>query len=161
MCFFSSLKTQEVFDYYKDTVPNWMIAGYPLPSKRNSENFLVSPYNVIKKESCVFSMKVTNNGWRLDFSCYYDKKKKEVHTSVWFMNLTLSNSTQLQNAIKQTFKQFNFGFLPTATIVSKEARVCKKLAQVKAYMEEWVKEWNDSGIFNFMCNFKKNEELKK
>ena len=162
MClFFKSLKTEDVFNYYKETVPNWMIAGYPLPSKRNAENFFISPYNVLKKDSCVFSMKVNNNGWRLDFSCYYDKKLKEVHANVWFMNLTLFESAQLQNAIRQTFKKFAFSFMPSATVVFKPKKVCKKLSQVKEYMEEWVKEWNESGIFNFMCNFKKNEELKK
>ena len=162
MClFFNSLKTKDVQSHYEKLWKGADLPGFPSKAYRNYDNFRVSPYNVLKKDSCNCTMHVHCGKWYLHFNAYYDRKKKETHFTVWFMNLTISNR-QLEDAIKQTYPEFSIGFMPSAVIISsKKNYVAKKIEDIDKAFNTFFGEWKRTQIYEFMTgNFKTNEELK-
>ncbi len=162
MClFFKQPKTKDVYEYFEKTWKAADIPGFPLKSARNYDNFKVSPYNTLTKNSCSCCIKVTYGKWRLDFTAYYHKDKKDISFSIWFMNLTISNP-KLESAIRDTYKDFKFGFLPSAvTITPKKDYVAKKMEHIEDAFNSFLRLWKNSDLFSVMSSFKNNDELKK
>ena len=163
MCFFKSLKSEDVFKVFEQVAPNLKMKGYPYGNVQG-ENFKISPYNSCKKESCVFGIKVQYGKWKMEFDYHYDNKAKEVRARVWFYNLCLDGknrevSRQLQQSIKNQFKQFDFSFMPTATMVVSHTVKVKKAEQVTKFLSDFEYQWNNSGVLSYLTQFKTNEEL--
>lgn len=159
MCFFNKLKAKDVQDCFDNLWKTTDVIGFPKGASRNSVNFQVSPYNSLKKDSCSHTMHVNSGKWRMHYNAYYRQKDKEVDFTIWYINLTISNP-DLEKAIKQEYKEFQFNFMPSAVIVASKKYKVKNMEQVKDAFYSFIKDWNKSGVYELMSKFKTNEELK-
>ena len=163
MWFFNKLKSEDVYKVFEQIAPNLKLQGYPYGNVQG-ENFKISPYNSCKKESCAFGIKVQYGKWKMEYDFHYDNKDKEVRARVWFYNLTLDGknravSAELQQSVRSQFKQFNFTFMPSATMVLSQTVKVKKAEQVGTFLSDFERQWNNSGILGYLTQFKTNEEL--
>ncbi|MBQ3234812.1 MAG: hypothetical protein IJA97_01465 [Clostridia bacterium] len=161
MClFFKKPKTKDVQQYFYREWKNTEMPGFPPKSSRNYENFKQSPYDTLNKTYCSASMKVKCGKWDLDYKVAYNRKENKVYLSVWYFNLTLPGA-DLQRAVNQTFKNYKIGYWPSAVTITSKDYTVKKISDIENAFHDIVREWKESGIYNFMDNFKTNEELKK
>jgi hypothetical protein len=158
--FFKKLSTKEVNDCFERLWKASDMPGFPKRERRNYDNFQVSPYNTLKKDCCAHTMHVNCGKWRLHFNAYYYVKKKEVHFTVWYINLTITNP-ELQKALKEACKDFTFGFLPSAVTIGTEEFPVKKIEDVEKAFQTFKTRWTTSGLFEFLDRYKTNDELKK
>lgn len=160
MCFFfKKLSAKEVYDFFNDVWKRLEMKGLPDKKSRNSENYAVSPYNTLKKEKCAYTMHVNCGKWRLHYNSYYDVKKKSVHFTVWYINLTITNP-ELQKQLRDVFKDFSFTFMPSAVIISSKDFSAKKIEDVKSAVSTFATQWDKSGIYDVLNRYKTNGELK-
>lgn len=162
MClFFKKLKPSEVYSCFQTYVPNTEIDGVPPRSERRADNYKVSEYSNCKKESCHYSLETERKGLRLDYGYYFDYKTQEMFASVWIMNLGIADSKRLQEAIIKAVPKLTFSFLAGATIIGKARRKCKKISEVRQYMEEWCRDFNEAGAIDFFSDLRKERMSKK
>lgn len=156
---FKKVSTNEAHDYFADVWQRIVMVGLPDKKDRNSENYIVSPYNTLKKDVCVYTMRVKCGKWSLLYDSVYKRTEKHAYFTVWYMNLTISNP-ELQKQLREVFTDFTFAFMPSAIqVVSKKFPV-KKIEDVKNAFLTFVSQWEKSGIFNILNRYKTNDELK-
>lgn len=153
MCFFSKLpKTEDVFNYFKEQMLNWDIAGYPKKEERTKDNFFVDKFcgfdKKRNKQSTSFQLYVENNGWEISYSIYYFKYKKELS---WFVGIKNFDRADFYIDASERMK------FPKLSLVSQETQVfvreeteIRTMEDVVEFMERCRKDFTESGFFEYV-----------
>ena len=158
MCFFSNLfnkvKTEDVYNKVKTKMLWYSTKGIPEKSLRNSDNYVISPYNYCEKDKCGFAIKTKKDGLRLEFNFSYNKKEKKCWFRVFVFNLDLTYSKKGMEMIKQKYTNFNVAF-NTMTIVAYPQKTCKTVMDCFNYLQDAMGAWNTSDLYNLLVDLSK------
>ena len=163
MCFFlknlfNPVKTEDVYNKVKTKMLWWNTKGIPEKSVRNSDNYVISPYNYCEKEKCGFAIKTKCDGLRLEFNFSYNKKDKECMFRIFVYDLDLSFSKDGMEMIRKKYSKFNFSFMGL-TLVVFPRRTCKTVMECFNYLQDGMAAWNTSDLYNLLVDL--NKTLKK
>ncbi|MBR5439254.1 MAG: hypothetical protein IKV61_03450 [Clostridia bacterium] len=151
---FNRVKTEDVYNKVKTKMLWWNSYGIPLNSNRNSDNYVVSPYNYCKKDKCGFAIKTKKDGLRLEFNFTYDKKEKECLFRIFVFDLDLSVSKNGMEMIRKKYSQFKFTFIGM-TVVVFPARKCRTVMDCFNYLQDGMAAWNTSELYNLLVDLNK------
>lgn len=160
MCFFNKIKTKDVYAFFEEAWQNANIPEFPPKGARRSKSFGVCEYNSLEKKYVSFKMRGNLGKWHMDYQATYFADKKTVFFRVYYFNLTVTNPDTIK-AFKDSFKAFNFFFNSSDVVINSHEVPVKKLDDIKKAFYDFVKNWNESGIFKICNQYKSNEELKK
>ena len=171
--FFNKLKTEEVYDVFKEKVPAMDAVGFP-ENRTFCADFALSKDNVCDADVCQFGLRWKYLGkWDIEFIFYFSKKYKELRASVWFHNLSLDKNNngatdELRNSLKVRFgaNYVNLGidtinYYSYGTQISMKSRKIKSLDDVPKYLFNFREEWKNYKMLEVMTQFKTDEELGK
>lgn len=156
---FDRVKTEDVYNKVKTKMLWWNTYGIPLNGDRNSDNYVISPYNYCQKDKCGFAIKTKKDGLRLEFNFSYNKKDKESWFRVFVYDLDLTVSKKGMEMIKEKYPKFKFGFLGM-TVIAYPPKKCRTVMQCFDYLREAMAVWNTSdNLYSLLVDL--NKTLKK
>lgn len=160
MFFFNSLKTKTVEAFFLEAFQNANIPELPPKGARNSKSCGRSGYDTVNKKYCSYTLRTKIGKWEIDYRASYNKKEKTCSFSVMYFNLLINHPDTIK-ALKEANPYFSFYFNSQSVVMNSKPVRVKKMDDVKKAFYEFVKNWNESGIFGIYNKFKTNDELKK
>lgn len=159
MCFFNKVKIKEVEAFFEEGFQNANIPELPPKGARNSASCGRSGYDTVNKTYCRYTLRTKIGKWDIDYSASYNKKAKVCSFTVMYFDL-LINHPDTMKALREANPYFSFFFNSSSVVMNSKPVQVKKLDDVKKAFYEFVKNWNESGIFGIYNKFKTNKELK-
>ena len=153
MCFFSKMpKTEDVFNYFKEQILNWDMAGYPKMEERTNDNFFVDKWCGFDKKknkiSTSFTLHVENNGWEIDYAVFYFKYKNEINWFVGFKNFDRADF-YIDASVRMKFPKLNI-VSKSNQVYAEAAAEVKTMDDVVEFMKKWRKDFTESGFFEYI-----------
>ena len=152
---FDRVKTEDVYNKVKTKMLWWNTYGIPLNGDRNSNNYIISPYNFCEKNKCGFAIKTKRDGLSLEFNFIYNKKEKESTFRVFIYDLDLTVSKDGMEMIRKKYSKFKFTFMGMTVVIFPQ-RKCKTVMDCFNYLQDAMAAWNTSGdLYSLLVDLNK------
>ena len=155
MCFFAKTRLcKKLFKIARSKFLNTEVKGVPSDVYRSSVNLIESKENYANSSACSFCIYLKNDNLSFDFSFIYVTKTKTAYVTSYFFNFDLTFSPEGIEMIKSKYNMFNFEFANFIK-VSFPGRVCETEDEAHAYIDDFIRTWNENELYELLVELKK------